>query len=257
VDFIILGRYGLAGLGLYTVGSKLYLTILQLLSSALMDVALSALSRISEETARLRQAYLRLIFLASSTTLPLFTLIAALAPEICQVLFGPKWAGADQITMWLCLLGAIQVVQFFNGAALGSTGNARAILLINVTKFMIGAGVLAFFDTKSMSELTMFYVISQLAVSPISFFNAMRATNASLREVLTQISPGFLSSAAAFLVVMWLRSQFSSMSLGVYEQAFYLASTFCLVFLSLLWLSCSRRLIVETKYILSGYSKQT
>lgn len=255
VDFIILGRYGLAGLGLYTVGSKLYLTILQLLASALMDVALSALSKISEDTARLRQAYLRFIFLASSTTLPLFVLIAALSPEICLVLFGPKWAGAEEITMWLSLLGAIQVVQFFNGAALGSTGHAKAILIINVTKLIAGVSVLALVKTQSMGELTMFYVMSQLAISPLSFFNAMTVTKATLRDILTQILPGLLSATAAFLATIWLRTQTSPLHLGTYEQAFYLSTTFCLVFLALLWVSCSRRLSNEAKYILSSYTK--
>jgi O-antigen/teichoic acid export membrane protein len=218
-------------------------------------VALSALSKISEDTVRLRQAYLRFIFLASSTTLPLFVLIAALAPEICLVLFGPKWAGAEEITMWLSLLGAIQVVQFFNGAALGSTGHARAILIINVTKLIAGVSVLALVKTQSMGELTMLYVISQLTISPLSFFNAMTVTKATLRDILTQILPGLLSATTAFLTTMWLRTQITPHHFGTYEQAFYLGTTFCLVFLALLWASCSRRLLNEVKYIISSYRK--
>src|SRR5690606_8739599 len=91
IDVIILNRYGLAALGIYTVGAKLYQTLLELLTATLMEVILSALSRLVNEGQRFRHAYVRLVFIASCTSLPLFLLISSLAPELCAILFGDKW----------------------------------------------------------------------------------------------------------------------------------------------------------------------
>lgn len=198
IDLIILSRFGLSSLGIFTVGSKLYLTILQLLASTLIDVALSAMSKISSDTERLRNAYLRFIFLASCTTAPLFVGVAALAPEACRILFGDQWHEAEHVTRWLCFLGAAQVVQFFNSSALGARGKANQILALNLLKFSLGAIVLFSARASTISEITLFFVISQLAVTPVSFFLGMRATQTKIGEVLSQIMPGLLASAAAY-----------------------------------------------------------
>jgi O-antigen/teichoic acid export membrane protein len=256
IDLIILSRYGLAGLGLYTVASKLYLTIRQLLADTLLDVTLSALSKISDDQPKLRQAYLRLIFISSSTTLPFFGLIAALAPEITLILFGQKWAAAGTATTWLCILGAIEVVQYFNGAILGATGNPKSVLWINVIKLISGMFVLIFADAKSLSELTMFYVLSQIILSPTGFILAIRVTNTPVRNFLSQISPGMLSTVAAFLATFLLRSQLPMIHVSIYVKTAYLGAVFCVVFFTLLWITCAHRLLDEIKYIRSNSDKK-
>lgn len=257
IDLIILSRLGLGSLGIYTVGSKLYLTILQLLASALIDVALSAMAKLSTDAQRLKSAYLRFLFLASSTTLPLFVGVAALAPEICALLFGAQWVGADEVTRWLCLLGAVQVVQFFNSSALGAAGKANQILFLNILKFSLGATVLWFASADSISDITLYFVFSQLAVAPVSFVLGMKVTGASIGAVLQQIAPGAGSAALAFLAASVVRNDMVTPGgMGLIASLFVLGATYLAVLLAALWLTGSRKLLEQIRYVAETYSKK-
>ena len=66
VDAIILSQFGAAALGLYTVASRVYSLLLQLLQATVASVALSVLSRIAHDPGRLRRAFLRSTSLAAS-----------------------------------------------------------------------------------------------------------------------------------------------------------------------------------------------
>lgn len=221
-----------------------------------MDVALSAMSKLSSNVGRLQSVYLRFIFLASCTTLPLFVLIAALAPEICIVLFGDKWAGAELVTRWLCLLGAVQVVQFFNSSALGAAGKANQILFLNILKFAMGGLVLWFADASSISEVTLYFVFAQLTVTPFSFAFGMRVTGVSLRTVLTQVAPGVLSAVVAFCTATLARSQVLLITHSLILTIILLGLVFVLTFASVIWLICSRKLVTEMKYVVEIYAKR-
>lgn len=249
IDLIILSRFGLSSLGIFTVGAKLYLTILQLLASTLIDVALSAMSKISSDTERLRNAYLRFIFLASCTTSPLFVGVAALAPEICLILFGAQWAEAASVTRFLCLLGAFQVVQFFNSSALGAVGAARKILALNVLKFFFGVTALFSVRAASLSEITLFYVISQLAITPVSFYFGMRATQTTLSAVLPEIMPGFIASVAAYVSTEIARHYLATAESDLVESTIALSLVFSVVVITVLGLTSAKKLLTQIRYV--------
>lgn len=253
IDFIILSFHGIAALGVYTVGAKLYLTILELLSATLMEVALSAFSRMAMDIRRLRVAYVRLIFLASCTSLPVFVLVAVAAPEICLILFGPKWTGAITVTQLLCVLGAFEVVQLFNIGVVGAVGNARTLLTLNVMRLIAGASVLATFQKISIDHLTAAYVLSQLIIFPFSFRAAMRVVQVPLGDVLRQILPGACAAALAAIAVFALReSAVLATHTSLLKGFLYIALYGC-VYLAAIFALCRQRLLDEWRYIESSY----
>jgi O-antigen/teichoic acid export membrane protein len=253
IDMIILSRFGLDALGIYAVGSKLYLTILDLLASALTVVAMSAMAKLAADGDSLKRTYLRLLFLASSSTLPFFVACAALAPELCTLLFGNKWHDAASVAQWLCLLGAMQVVQLFNHSALDATGNPRGVLVINVSKLTIGMVVLLAYPVDSVAQLTLAFVVAQLMVSPLSFGLAMQVTRSHLHEVLQQIFPGLLAASLAFFAVTQARSVAGIKGLAVWQGTGALGVIFVSVFLVVLWLQSSRKLRSEWQYVRDSY----
>jgi O-antigen/teichoic acid export membrane protein len=255
LDIIIISKFGLVELGLYTVGSRLYITLLQLLAFTLMDVALAALSKISTDIERLRRAYLKLLFIASCCTVPLFGLLAALSLEINMILFGGKWAGVDKIMMWLFALGAVQVVQVFNGALLSATGNARTILLLNILKFSAGGACVMMIPASSVIEMTRNYVLSQLLLMPVIFGAGMRVLKISTSEVAKQIVPGVAASLFAYLVITIVRPVISSIGLNLIYQLTLLACIFCAVFIVFLMMTSLRQLLNEFKYVRTGFGK--
>jgi len=249
IDLIILSRFGLSSLGVFAVGSKLYLTILQLLASTLIDVALSAMSRISSDTERLRNAYLRLLFLASCSTAPLFVGVAALSSEICLLLFGTQWSGAEVVTELLCLLGAIQVVQFLNGAVLGSVGIAKQILILNVLKFAFGAIALLVSSSQTVAGLASTFVLSQLAVTPISFYFGLSATKTSVKQLALSVGPGIFASIVAFGLVETTRSENFLANASTFETLVVLAAVFSLSCVSIILVVARHRFFSELRFL--------
>ncbi len=249
IDLIVLSRFGLVGLGTFTVGSKLYLTLLHVLAAALVDVALSAMSKISTDTERLRNAYLRFIFIASCTTAPLLMGIAALAPEVCLILFGQQWTAAADVTRWLCLLGAVQVVQFFNSSVLGATGQARQILALNALKFSLGAGVLYAANASTIGDVALYFVISQMLVAPVSFFLGMRATKTRISDLLSRMLPGMLAAVSAYAGVGIARPYVLAAEPGLWACTAVLALIYGLVVVALLAASSATELRTHFKYI--------
>lgn len=244
IELVILSRHGLAALGTYAVGAKLYLTLLELLAAALVEPALAALSRLAGDRARLQRAYRRLVFLAACTTAPLFVGVAALAPELCTLLFGPRWTGADVVARWLALLGAVQAVQYVNSAVLGAAGRAGTLLGINAAKLGAGLLALALTGAGDAGGMTLAFVLGQLAVAPLSFGLALHATGLRGAVLAAQLVPGGLGAGAAFGLVTALRPLLDA-DLAPAARLLLLGGAYTLALAALLGLLCGRRLRAE------------
>lgn len=252
IEYLILARFGLAGLGVYTVGARLYLTLLQLLAYTLLDVSLAAMSRIVQEAAKLREVYLRFIFLACCSMVPLFLLCAALAPELSRILFGQQWDGVEQVMTYLFCLGAAEVVQYFNSAAQGARGRSRVILGFNVAKCVLGALSLWLVPADSIAQMTLHFVLSQFCVTPFIFWAGMRAVAARPAELLRQIWPGVLASLTAYASVLLLRHARWGAAAGVWAGVLLYGIVFGAVVLGMLVLTSRRRLWAEIAYLRGG-----
>jgi O-antigen/teichoic acid export membrane protein len=201
IELIILTRLGAVGLGIYVVGSKLYQTLLQLLAGTIAEVALAALSRTSGDQTRLRDAYLKLVYFGSATTMPLFVGVAAVSTELCELLFGARWEGVAEVTMWLCLLGAVQSVQFYNGSVIGAVGKARTLLHINILKAVSAFVFLGISPGGTVLSLAIAFVLSQLVTFPFSLWCALRAAEATVFSYIRQVWPGVVSAGVGFAAV--------------------------------------------------------
>jgi len=227
VEFFILGRIGVAGLGVYAIASKLYLTLVELLVQTIYDVTLSTLSRLSQQPKRFGEIYLHLIGLASATTMPLFVLVALLSTDLCVLLFGEPWREAGDALRWLALLGAAEVMQYFNGAAISARGLPRWLLGINVVKLVLVSAALQFAPGTDADDLVRNYVLAMLCVSPLSYWLASKATGVPLRRLLLRLVPGVSACAVASLMVALVSGHWLPQ-----EHAFGRIALTALVFLS-------------------------
>ncbi len=253
IDFIILKRFGFSELGLFAVGVKIYQSVMELAVGAIFDVAFSAFSRISDEAARLRDAYQRLLFLLSALASPVLVWISALAPEICLLLFGERWAGSERVLAAFGALGALQLLVLFNLLVLSSYGRPGLALRVNLLRLAVGAPVLGFYPADSMGELALAYVISQLAVAPYSFVLVMGATQLRVSTMLRQLAPGLLAAALAHFVVGATRGVLADYALPTLMMAVLLSVVFAVCHLVLLLLICGPRLREQVAYATDSF----
>lgn len=211
VELFLASTLGPAALAVYTVGLKLYQALLQMLGSTVLDVAHSGFSRLANDRPGLIAAYYKSISLTATVAVPIFCMVAAVAPSLTVVLFGAKWHASAEVMRWMGLLGAVQVLQFYNGTVYNAIGRPSIGLKFMVVKVVLTFGALALARDSGMTGLLHAYVISQLATTPMSFYLVRRLIGVSLSELLRRIWPMLTSSAlmvgAAVLSQEFLRAE--------------------------------------------------
>ncbi|CUX46799.1 MULTISPECIES: lipopolysaccharide biosynthesis protein [Agrobacterium] len=251
IDFLILGRYGVAVFGLYTVGSRLYQLLMQLLQSALYDVSLTVLSRVSHERERMAELYRQLITISAIVSTPIFVLFAALAPEICSVLFGTQWQGAEAIARPLLLLGALQCVQFQNGPFLSARGKPNKVLIAGTVKSISTILMIVFVPTENIGELVLVYILGQLTSTPFTFFFVSRELDVPLGRIFLLLLPSFASSGLGFVLVQWIRPEIWELGGGDFISGVLLGGLFVVTYFSLMILIAREQARSATMFVMS------
>ncbi|CAN0627638.1 Polysaccharide biosynthesis protein [Burkholderia multivorans] len=200
VDLIVVALYGAAGLGVYAIGAKLYQTALELLCRAATDVALSVLSRVANDERKMAAMYLDVTGFSAMVAAPLFVLMAALSHDITIVLFGVRWAESANVMTSLMGLGAIQTVQFVNGAFLSARGRPNVTMWLTSVKLVLVAGVMFCLPSHDVAGLTWLYVGAVIVITPLSFGTVIAELSVDIGRLLRQLLPPYavaLASAAA------------------------------------------------------------
>ena len=233
VEFLIVGRYGLVLYGVYAVGSRLYQTFMQLLQSALYDVSLTVLSKLSADKKRLSEIYLKSVAISSGFSSPIFMLVASLSPEICDVLFGAKWHGVEAVAEPLLLLGSLQCVQFFNGPYLSALGKPNLVFVAGAAKALATIAGLTFVHTEGVREMTIVFALGQLAATPITFGFTLRELEIDLKRFLVAFVPTYSIGVLCFFAVMAARPFVPNLGLGSFVKGVELGFVFLIAYLAL------------------------
>lgn len=205
VEIIIARFYGLAALGLYAAGSRMYQTLMQLLQTAVSDVGLSLLARMHDDRDRVRDIYRRTTITSATLSSPIFLVCSALSPEICDVLFGTKWDGVDRICGPLLMLGSIQCVQFVNVAYFNALGHPSAALIMNIVKTVSVVAALMVFAGADMRYVIYVFAAAQLVTTPLSFGWVSKILRIPVVEIYTPFVRLFAVNAIGYTMVYALR----------------------------------------------------
>jgi PST family polysaccharide transporter len=185
-DNVLIGRFiGAAALGIYAKAYQLLVLPINQIGAPIAGVALPALSRLQNDTARWRQYYLNSILFLTAFTMPVVVFTFVCADAVVGTLLGPGWGNA--VLIYRLLAGAA-FVDTFNVASgwafmtLGQTGRQFRWQFIEsavtLAGFVIGlhwgaAGVAAGF---SIARVTMRF--PQLAycyrTAPVSVGDLLR-----------------------------------------------------------------------------------
>ena len=205
IELFFAATYGAVTLGLYVVGARIYQSLMQVLCSAILDIAHNAFSRLAEDVPRMREAYYMSVGLAAASSMPVFFLLASVSHELTLTVFGAKWAQAQSIVLPLLILGGIQVLQFFNGVIANALGRPGLGAMLGVGKTVATMGTLYLSRSLRFDQMIWAYFGSQLVMTPASFWMARKIANVSFRRVVRQIAPFFLAVIVGQILVMLVR----------------------------------------------------
>jgi PST family polysaccharide transporter len=205
-DNILIGKvWGSNALGLYSKAYSLLLQPLHQIRAPLSAVAIPALSRLQDDPARFRRAFLK-ILQVQLLPLPLFAVLIVGHDWVVHVILGPQWSAAAPIFAWLSVIGAIQVLLMSNGLLFIPQNRSRElfywgifIALLSVASFLIGlqwgpVGVAAA------------YSLANLAIGvPLLIYYVGRRGAVSSRDYLFGLLPFFLVLVFNIAVLFSLR----------------------------------------------------
>jgi PST family polysaccharide transporter len=190
MDNLLIGVFlGPVQLGFYAVAYRILDTSQQVLLSAARRLVFPSLARLQHDMDRLRRAYMRLSQLSGTATMPSYLGLALVAPEAVTVIFGQKWTAAGVAASILFLIGPVQTIQSFSGAAWNAVGHPEVTLrfrlvatVTNVTGFLIA--VLVFRDIVAVAAA---YTIRGYALLPLNLYWMRHYVGLSIRELLLQL----------------------------------------------------------------------
>jgi O-antigen/teichoic acid export membrane protein len=113
------------------------------LSAALANVAFATLSRVQQDLARLRRAYLSVTSLGALLVFPLCAGMAVAAPELVTVVLGPQWELADELVPWFALAGGCHVATQLAQSLVEARAELNRSVVVQVGYVVVLAALIA------------------------------------------------------------------------------------------------------------------
>lgn len=207
-DKVLLGRYwGVDAVGIYGRAYQLINIPTDNLNSAAGGVAFAALSRVKEDSGRLRNFFLKAYSLILSLTVPIACACALFAEDMILVFLGPKWKEATLIFRLLApttLAFAVLNPLGWLLNALGLVTRALKISLVLGPILIMGFLVGLHYGPKGVASAYSIVMIG--SIFPLTAW-VVRGTQFSIRSVLAVAARPLVSGVIAAMVAIGARLQ--------------------------------------------------
>ena len=216
VDYLIIGRLmGPAALGAYTLAYKLVTWPMLKISHVVLRVAFPAFARLEDDKA-FRQHYVRLVGTLAMVSFPLLAGLAATAPELIPLVFGPQWESSIFVTQVLCGVGALKALVCTIGTVFLGRGRPDIELKLN----LVGAIKLPFFILAGapwgLPGVAIAMLLSALTGVPFQQYYANRLIGLSWGAYLRGLAAP--AGAAVLMLTALLAWRVAAASLGPATQ---------------------------------------
>lgn len=132
-DDLLIGAFlGARALGYYTIGYRVLLYVIELLTSTISAVSLPLFARRQDDRVATLRAFYRATRLSAAIAIPAFAGLAVLADVVVPLAFGPQWRPSVPVMQVLAGVGMLQSVTYFDRGALLAAGGARTELLLTL-----------------------------------------------------------------------------------------------------------------------------
>lgn len=108
-QIVVGGVLGATALGYYVLAFNLASWPVTMFSQPLRTVAPAAMARLQGDPAAMNAAFTSVLRVLAVVTLPVCLLLAAVAPEVVEVVYGAAWAPAAPVLRLLALVAAVRI----------------------------------------------------------------------------------------------------------------------------------------------------
>lgn len=203
VDLLIAGVLSAGGLGLYRMGSRLYLAGGSVFIHA-PGIAHNATAGRAAQAggARLAAITARYVTLQAALALPVFAGLAASATVLVELFLRPEWRGAGTVTAILCLAAPGWVLYNAVSAVLLAQGRSRQLLLCSLASAIIGSLSVAAGAFSGPSGIAAARSIAALALAALMVVLFLRIETLRRSKLLLTVL-AICTACVAYAVVTW------------------------------------------------------
>ncbi|UCC53301.1 MAG: lipopolysaccharide biosynthesis protein, partial [Anaerolineaceae bacterium] len=219
-DFLIGYFLGPTMLGFYTIGYRLLLMIIRLVTGIINSVAFPTFSRIQHNPIRMRGAFYKVTQYTNLLAFPVFIGLALLASKLIPALFGAEWAQSIPIMQILALSGILQGVLLLNGSVLKATGKPSwqfGIMLVTAVCSVIGFLLAVRWGIIAVAAA---FVIVSYLMAPISYIAVRRQIQVDVKSYLGKFALPLFASLIMILVIVGLKYVIEPQGLHAYAELF-------------------------------------
>jgi O-antigen/teichoic acid export membrane protein len=236
--FIILVGVTLGGeaAGYLNLGFRAVDVLWAIAASAVMQVALPVLSRLQADPERRRRAYRSAMELSCLLLYPCFLGIAVVAPELVELLFGPRWMTAIPYVSALAVMIVVQVPGLLVTAMLSAVGRPRDTLIGVVLQLALMIGLMLSVGSRSLVWAMGIWMVREILVAPVMVLVLERATGIRAIEQLRGAAVPLVASVTMAAAVFAFRQALPS-DLNAASRLCVLAPFGAVVFLGCAWLT--------------------
>ncbi len=237
-DDLLIGYFlGPTFLGYYTIGYRLLLVMIRLVTGITNSVAFPTFSRIQHKPERMRRAFYNVTQYTSLLAFPAFIGVAVLAPELVEAFFGKQWAPSVPVMQILALFGILQSVLVFNGSVIKASGKpAWYFGIVLLTSVLSVIGFLIAVRWGIVAVAASLVIVSYL-VAPASFIVMHKLIRIDFRTYLRQFVAPLSASLLMLAVLLGLQYLLSDQGLNLYLELFILITTGVLTYLVVIGLT--------------------
>lgn len=137
-DYLLIGKFlGATPLGFYMLAYRIMLYPLQSVTTVMSRVMFPAYSRLCDDDARFRSAYIRSAGMIALATFPLMVGLWVVAEPFVLSIFGPKWTQVIPLIKILALVGMVQSIEATKGSIYQAKGRTDVMF-----RWGVGSSVL-------------------------------------------------------------------------------------------------------------------
>ncbi|MGH2403381.1 MAG: oligosaccharide flippase family protein, partial [bacterium] len=195
-DNLLIGRFmGSAALGFYSLGYAVFLTPINDIGVIVNRVMLSALSRLQDDSDRLKRAFLLATQYVTLMALPMLVGIALVAVPFVETVFGPQWLPAAPVISILALAGFFQIMLTVGPSGLQAAGHPELQLRWYILSTLLYIPAFAIGLRWGIVGVASGYLAATCVLTPIQFGFVARVTGVTFREMWEAIHPSVIGSA--------------------------------------------------------------
>jgi O-antigen/teichoic acid export membrane protein len=255
IDVAVGYLFGPQILGQLRIAWRLFDFVMAVAVQPVVNVSLSALSRMQGNGAAMASATIRLMSVSGTALFPLFFGIAVVAPDVVPTLFGDKWDDAILFIQILAPISVAATINYFLSSALTAAGRTRWILWQALGQVVLAVALTVASAPFGVVPVLIANVIRASVIAIVNVWLLKLAIGAAPATLGRALMPPLVAAAVMTAVLVAARPLFLELTDIALLRAVATAAVGAVLFVSLLWFgfpSWRRNMHMELKPLFAG-----